>query len=57
MHMKRTNSQSYIKNRHSSGYPQRTSDRYTLKDDKPIQTTSSNNGVLLKKSEKFYNMV
>ncbi len=56
MSIKRTNSQSYIQ---TSDVPRRTSDRYTLKDDKPILPTSSNNQIqpnneiLLKKSPKL----
>ncbi len=47
------------RNRQTSGFPERISHRYTLKDDKPIPTTSSNiqirtnYGVLFKKSEKL----
>ncbi len=56
MSIKRTNSQSYIQ---TSDVPRHTSDRYTLKDDKPILPTSSNtqiqpnNEILLKKSPKL----
>ncbi len=56
MSIKRTNSQSYIQNRQSNGFPRRTSGRYTSKDEKPMLTTASDtqsNAVLLKKSQKL----
>jgi len=56
MSIKRTNSQSYIQNRQSNGFQQRTSDRYTSKDEKPMLTTTldtQSNAVLLKKSQKL----
>ncbi|CAF0828513.1 unnamed protein product [Rotaria sp. Silwood1] len=59
MSIKRTNSQSHIKNKQNNDSTIRSSVRYTLQDDKPIQTKLSNtqisisNGILLKKSQKL----
>ena len=41
-----------MQNKQSNGPIQRSSGRYIVKDDKPVQITSGN-GVLLKKSEKL----
>jgi hypothetical protein len=41
MSIKRTNCLLYIQNRQSNGFQQRTSGRYTSKDEKPIPTISS----------------
>jgi hypothetical protein len=56
MSIKRTNSQSYIKNRPNSGSIQRTSDRYTSKDNKAISSNTqirASHGVLLQKPQKL----